>query len=196
VVAHLLGESARGLKTFEHAALLSQEIDAVSEVEPYVDARFKPRRSRGEMGERGKSALEMRNSLTDRSPSDGLGGGFPEARDRLLPVLTFEGMVGEALDVFRTAIGVEMLDGICDSRVQGSPPFLEKAGVGDVVRERVFEGELEIGEETRFVDELRSLEPRESVAYRVVILVADGPKQTEGHMLADDRASLEKQLIL
>ena len=111
------------------------------------------------MGERGQSALEMRDGLTDRGASDGLGGGFPQARDRLLPVLAFEGMVGEALDVFGTAIGVEMLDGVGDSRVQDPPPFLEETGIGDVVGERVLEGVFEIGEEARFVDELGRLEP-------------------------------------
>jgi hypothetical protein len=121
----------------EHAAVLSEEIEAVPEVEPYVDARFESRRGQREMGERGKSALEMRDGLTDRGTSDGLGGGFPQARDRLLPLLASEGMVGEALDVLDTAIGIEMLDGVRDSRVQDPPPFLKEAGVGDVVGERV-----------------------------------------------------------
>jgi hypothetical protein len=92
--------------------VLSQEIEAVPEVEAYVDARFESRRGRRKMGERGKSALKVRDGLTDSGASDGLGGVFPQARDRLLPVLAFEGVVGEALDVFGAAIGVEMLDGV------------------------------------------------------------------------------------
>jgi hypothetical protein len=109
------------------------------------------------MRERGKSALEMCDGLTDRRTSDGLGGGLPQARHRFLPVLALEGMVGEALDVFGPAIGVQTLDGVCDSRVQSPPPLLEEAGIGDVVGKGVLEGKFEVGEETRFIHQLRRL---------------------------------------
>ena len=42
-------------------------------------------------------------------------------------------MVGEPLDVLGQPVGIEPLDGLDDPRVQGAPPLLEQAAVGDLV---------------------------------------------------------------
>ena len=83
------------------------------------------------------------------------------------------------------------------ARVQGAPPLLEQAAVGDLVRERVLEGVLEVGEQARLVEELRGLQVRRArgAAPRSGSS-AMAWSSGERHVLADHRGRLEQALVL
>ena len=88
------------------------------------------------------------------------------------------------------------LDGLDDPRVEHPPALLQQAAVGDLVRERVLEGVLEIREEAGLVEELGGLEwsspPRSASSGSSAIAC----EQRERHVLADDRGGLEQAFVL
>jgi hypothetical protein len=55
------------------------------------------------------------------------------------------------------ALGRKPLDRLGNARVQITPPVLQQAVVGHLVRQRVFEGVFEVGKEPDLVEELRTL---------------------------------------
>ena len=79
-------------------------------------------------------------------------------------------------------------------RVEGAPPVLEQAAVGDLVGQRVLEGVLEVRDEPGLVQELGGLQGREPTSQRVLGDVRDGLQEGERHVLADDRGRLEERL--
>jgi hypothetical protein len=81
---------------------------------------------------------------------------------RLVPDLASEGVVGEAVDVLGQTIAVDALDRLDDPGVERAAAILKQAPVGDLVRQRVLERVLEIGEQLRLVDELGGLQARET----------------------------------
>jgi hypothetical protein len=84
-----------------------------------------------------------------------------EVVQRLVPHLATERVVGHLLDVLGEPVGVHALDGADHPAVQRAPALLQQAAVHDLVRERVLERVLEVGEELGLVHELRGLEPAE-----------------------------------
>src|SRR3712207_5211878 len=66
---------------------------------------------------------------------------------RLVPHLATHGMERQQLHLLALAVGIERLERLDDPRVQGTPPFLEQAPVGDLVRERVLERVFEVREQ-------------------------------------------------
>ena len=83
--------------------------------------------------------------------------------------------MGEPLDLLAEAVSVERLDRLDDPRVERAAPLLQQAAVGDLVRERVLEGVLEIREQPRLVEELGRLELGEPAAQRVLGLARRWP---------------------
>jgi hypothetical protein len=77
-------------------------------------------------------------------------------------------MAREALDVLAQAIGVEMLDGPNNSRVEHSPALLEQAAVGDLVCKGMLERVFDFGEKPGLVQEFGRLQPRETLTQFVV----------------------------
>jgi hypothetical protein len=77
-------------------------------------------------------------------------------------------VVGQPLHVLGQAVGVQCLDGLHNLPMYGTPPLVEQAAVGDLVRERVLEGVFEIGEQRRLVQELRGLQPPQPLPQRVL----------------------------
>jgi hypothetical protein len=75
--------------------------------------------------------------------------GLTEIGDGLLPHLTPERVVGQALNVLPEPLGVASLDGLDRPAVERAPAVLEKAAVGHLVGERVLEGVLDVGEQAR-----------------------------------------------
>jgi hypothetical protein len=115
---------------------------------------------------------------------------------RLLPQLPLGRVVRETLGVLAEPIRVDRLRGIDDPRMQGPPSFQEQAPVGDVVGQGVLEGVFEVRKEARLVQELSSLEVRESLAQAVFGYVRDGLHEREGHVLPNDGGRLEEALVL
>src|SRR6266567_1629150 len=91
--------------------------------------------------------------------------GLPEVGEGLVPDLASEGVLGQPLDVLAQPTGIELLDGLDDSGVEGAAARLEQASIRDLVRQRVLEGVLDVGEEARLVQELRGSQVREAAAH-------------------------------
>jgi hypothetical protein len=70
--------------------------------------------------------------------------------------------------VLSETIPIDGLDGDDNSRMKLAAPFLQQSPVGDVVRERVLEGILEIRKEPGLVEELGGLQAVETATERVV----------------------------
>ena len=60
--------------------------------------------------------------------------------------------------MFLEAVGTEGLDGNQDAGMERAAALPEQAAVGDLVRERVLERVLWVGEQARLVNELSRLE--------------------------------------
>jgi hypothetical protein len=71
-------------------------------------------------------------------------------------------MVCQLLNLIRqpiTAGGFKRFD---DSGMENSPPFLEKAGVCDLMRQGMLEGVDAFGKQLRFIDKLSRLQMRQT----------------------------------
>src|SRR5262247_4004201 len=102
----------------------------------------------------------------------------------------------QAFDVLREPLRVQRLDRLDDASVQSSPPVLEDAPVGHLVRERMLEGVFKVREDARLVEELGRLEVTQSPTQVVLGRVGNGLQQREGHILPNDRGGLEQTLLL
>jgi len=90
-----------------------------------------------------------------------------EIPHRLVPHLRTDSVVSEPLHVLSQPVGIALLNGIDDPGVEGPPSTLEQARVGDLMRQRVLERVLDIGEKPSLVEELSALEVRETSKERV-----------------------------
>ena len=88
-------------------------------------------------------------------------GEITQVGDRLAPHLAPERVVDELIAMLGQRIGVAALDRLDEARVHAAPALVQQARVRDLVRQRVLEGVLGVGKETRLVDELRRLQARE-----------------------------------
>src|SRR5712671_4415388 len=98
--------------------------------------------------------LETGDRLAVGRSREGLGAGLTEVAHRLLPDLASECVVCERLEVLDQAVGIELLDRVDDLGVQGPASIEEQTPVRHVVDQRVFEGVLEIREQTSLVEKL------------------------------------------
>ena len=73
-------------------------------------------------------------------------------------------MVPQTLDMLDQAVGIELFDGVHDSRVERSPPFGEQAAVGDFVGVRVLESVLQVRKQPGLVEEFVVLKIGEAPA--------------------------------
>src|SRR5438445_10613173 len=120
---------------------------------------------------------------------------LPKIRDGVRPHLAMPRVVREALDVLAQAIGVEMLAGPNNSRVEHSPALLEQAAVGALVRKGMLERVLDFGKKPGLVQEFGGLQPRETLMQFVVAQASNGFEQTKRDVLADDRCRLQEALV-
>jgi len=102
--------------------------------------------------------------------------------------------VGEALDLFGETIAIEPLDGVHDPGMQGAASLVEKALIGDLVREGVLEGVLDLGEQARLVDELGPLKLVEPGPKLILCQIGDGMEQRRRDVLGNDEATCNKRL--
>src|SRR5260370_2928698 len=89
-----------------------------------------------------------------------------------------------------------VLDRVDDLGVQGPASIEEQTPVRHVVYQRVFEGVLEMREQTSLVEELPRQQVGEAGLRRFLWPVGDALEQAERHVLADDRGRLQEPLIL
>src|SRR5215813_4810440 len=102
----------------------------------------------------------------------------------------------QAFDLFFEPLRVQRLDRRDDASVQSTPPVLQDAPVGHLVRERMLEGVFEVREDARLVQELGGLEMAQRPTQVVLGRVGNGLQEREGHILANDRGGLEQTLVL
>ena len=122
--------------------------------------------------------------------------GLTAVGDGLVPYLSPEGMVGEAIDLLGQPVGVELFDRLHDPSVEGPPSVLEDTRVADLVAQGMLERVLRLGDESRLVQELASLKPHEAVAERFLRQLRHRPEYSERHILADDGCRLQEGLVL
>jgi hypothetical protein len=85
--------------------------------------------------------------------------GLAKVRHRLVHGLTLDSMLGQQLDVLDESIGVQPLHRLDDGGVDQHPAILQEAAVRHLVGQGVGKPVLELGEESRLVEELGGLEP-------------------------------------
>ena len=164
--------------------------------DPDVDGRGERVRCLGELPEHGERLLEERDRLAVRGAGRGSVARLAQVPDRLVAKLAAARVMGEFFDVLVEAIGVEPLDRADERRVQRAAAIAQQAPVGDLVRQRVLERVLELGEQARLVQELRRLQPRQPASHSVLVEVGNDQQQGERHVLADDGGGLEEPLVL
>jgi hypothetical protein len=105
-------------------------------------------------------------------------------------------MLGQPFDLLGHPISGEHLEGLDDADVKHAPQLLEHTAIGDLVREGMLEGVLVLREEVGFVEELSSLELRQTIMQRRLGQFGNGLEQGQGHLGADDGGRLEEALCL
>src|SRR5215813_8718120 len=79
----------------------------------------------------------------------------------LVPDLPPQGMLRQAFDLFRQALGVEPFADLDNARVQRTTLLLQQAAVDDLLRERMLKRAFELWKELRLVEKFGGLQVRE-----------------------------------
>jgi hypothetical protein len=101
-------------------------------------------------------------------------------------------MMGHTLDRLGDAVPGECLQGLDDTRVEGTPPLLEQAAIGDLLGEGVREGIRWGALHEELVKEFPRLELRELLLQHLLGEPTYRPEQREGDLLADDACRLQQ----
>ncbi len=144
----------------------------------------------------GNGLLQIGGGRAQRQSIGRLCRRLPQIRERLVPRLGANCMVGETVDVFGGTIAVESLDGFDDPGVQLAAPALEDAPVRYLVGESVLEGVFDLWKQAGLVKELTGLEPGQDLLEIALGRLGDLPEQDERDILADDSRRLEHLLVI
>src|SRR6266568_2773277 len=90
--------------------------------------------------------LEVPHGLAVSRPRHGLLPNLPAVRQGLLPHLSPQGMGGQAFDLLSYPVPSEPFQDLNDASMQRSPPLLEEATVGYLVRQGMLKGVFQLGE--------------------------------------------------
>ena len=121
---------------------------------------------------------------------------LPAIRQRLVPHLTQERMVGEPLNLFDQPLTVKSLEGLHNAAVQLAPPFLQQTSIRHLVGEGMFEGVLQLGEEACLIEELGRLEVCKAPPQLRLGPFSDGLEEGKGDIRPDDRRGLEEAFLV
>jgi hypothetical protein len=113
--------------------------------------------------------------------------------DRLGGIVASRIVVGEDRRLIVELVGVQLLDGSADSAVELAAPPLEQGVIGDVLDDRMLEDELQLGDESRLVDEFMVLQDPE-VALHPRGRLRDPSQQLQAEFAADDGGGLDRAL--
>ena len=105
-------------------------------------------------------------------------------------------VVRQIREVIVQGRGIEELDGAPHILMQLLAALLEDRVVGDLLRERVLEDILDVGDRRLLVDELAKLEVGEETLELLVRVSGDGPGETEDELPAEDGKSLQERLLV
>ena len=167
------GQALGVLQMLEDPVELPERVQGRAQVEANVDGLRDHLGRLRQVAERLERLPEPPRRLPMRRAPVRLVPGLARVRHGLLPHAAPEGVVSEALDLLDEAAGVQPLDGPGDPAVEHAPAVLEEAAVRDLVRQRVAEGVLEVGEQVRLVQELGGPQMLEPLAQLLVALAGD-----------------------
>src|SRR5687767_5683510 len=105
-------------------------------------------------------------------------------------------MLGEFLEMFVEAIGVEPLDRAGQRSVQRATAIVEEAGVGHVLCQRVLEGVVELRDNPGFVDEFGRLQAAQAAVKGFGRKAGDGLEEDKRDLLADHGSDLQEMSVL
>jgi len=101
----------------------------------------------------------------------------------------------QTFDVLVETVAVERLDRPDNPGVEGAPTLLQEAAVGHFMSERMFEGVLQVREETGLVQEFRGLQTPESSAELILGSLGNRLEQRNRDVLPHHRRHLEQRLV-
>src|SRR5262249_28087466 len=159
LVAESSGERVCRMEVLPDARMIAEWEKSVPEVQVDVDGQLGLRLAFGEVADNLQRLVEVGNRLPVGGPRHGPDSGLPEIRDRLLPQLSAQGVVGETLGLLGHAFACEAFESLGNAGVKGALPVKEQLSVRDVLSESVLERVLEIGKEPSLVQELCGLKP-------------------------------------
>lgn len=131
-----------------------------------------------------------------RALHEGPAGRLEEVIDGAIPGLAVDRVLGQRLGVAREPPGVETFHGAERRRMELPPSIVKQTGVGDLVRQRVLERVLDLGEQARLVEEFRSGEPGQRVPQDRPGDVADLLEHGERDAFAHDGGGLQHPLVV
>src|SRR5712691_2170325 len=103
--------------------------------------------------------------------------------------------MGEPLDLFAKPIGVKLLYGLHDARVDVATAIAEHPAVGDVVSEGMLESVLQVGKQLCRIKKLGLLQIPEQAAEVVLRQPGNGMQQGQWDVMSNDRRLLQEALL-
>jgi hypothetical protein len=125
-----------------------------------------------------------------------LGTGLPIVQNRFVPDFAPQGMVRQPIDLFGQTIRIVLLQGCNDLCMQGSPPLMQQATIGNLVGQRMFEGVDLFRVETGLVEKLGSLQMGQVTAKCFFGYIGNRLLQREGYFIAYHRSRLHKTFLV
>ena len=170
--------------------------EARRERDAHVGRLREPLRRLGKLGNDPQRLLKERGRLAAGGAGDRLVRGLVQILHPVALHLASQGVMRELLDVLAETVGVQVLDGADDGPVQRLPALAQEPAVGDVVRQRVLERVLELGKQSRLVQELTGLEASEAAAAGFLVEAGHREQERERHVASDDRRRLQQALVV
>jgi len=196
LIAQPLGESLSLAQAVANAPELSQGIERVSQRAAEIDSLLMRVATFRELGQDMQGLLIIRHGFAVGRARRGLDPGLPEVGHGFVPDLALQGMMGQPFDLVDQAVGREPLDDRNESGVQGTPPLLHEAPIGDLMGQGVLEGVGRFGKEAHLVEELGGLEVCEAALQGRLGQLGDSLQQGQRYLSANDRGSLEEAFVL
>jgi hypothetical protein len=151
----------------EAPPILSQYTQRVSQRETELNGQHSGIAGLGQVREGLERLLEGGHRLAERGTVVGPGASLPAAGHGLVPHLAPQGMVRQTFDLLGRPLGREHLEGPDNTRVQHSPPLLQEAAVGHLVRQGMLEGVFLLGEQACLIQKLCRLQVRQATVQRL-----------------------------
>jgi hypothetical protein len=204
LIVQLLGECCGLAEEVEAPSGLPKCKERRVKIDAEIDALREEVTLHGETLGSEECLLKTGHGLPKGWPRHGLLPRLSAVCQGLVPHLAPQSMVGQPFDLVRSAprshlghaVPSERFEGLDNAGMQRPPPFLEKAAIGDLVRQGVLEGVLALGKEARLIEELSGLEVGEAPLQTRFGQLGNGLQEEGGHLVPDDRCGLEQAFLL
>jgi hypothetical protein len=105
-------------------------------------------------------------------------------------------MVRQVFDLYDLLVPSTGFQGFDNASMQRTPPLVEEAAIGHLVRQGVFEGVDLLGHQARLVEQLGALEVHQALLQRRLGQLGNGLQQWHGHLRTDHGSRLQQVLRL